>query len=58
MKQKREAKKRRVMLSLEEEVIRALKVRAAQEGTTMSKLVAAWVRSWGRPRRPRPGGGG
>lgn len=46
----------RLMLTLAEDLIRALKVRAAQEGTTVSKLVTAWVRTWTVPRRRRRGG--
>lgn len=53
---KRRVVKPRLMLTLEPEIIRALKVRAAQEGTTVSKLVTVWVRSWASPRRRRRGG--
>lgn len=54
---KRRVVKPRVMVTLEDALIRALKVRAAEEGTTVSKLVTAWVRSWASPRRRRRGGG-
>jgi hypothetical protein len=37
---------RRLVLAMEDEIVRALKARAALEGTTVSKLVAAWVRTW------------
>lgn len=48
--------KPRLMLTLEETEIKALKVRAIEEGTTVSKLVRGWLRSWSPERRPRPGG--
>ncbi len=37
---------RRLMLLLPEDVIRALKARAALDGVDPRDLVAAWVRSW------------
>lgn len=38
--------RRRVVLHLDTAVIRALKVRAAQEGVPMRHIVERWVQSW------------
>jgi len=40
------AKMRRLMLTLPEDVIRALKARAAMEGMDPRDIVIHWVRSW------------
>jgi hypothetical protein len=48
MRKKGAGRKRRLVLEMDESVIRALKARAAMEGTTVSKLVEEWVRSWAK----------
>lgn len=47
----------RLIVRLEPALVRALKVRAATEGASVSRLVGEWVRSWaalGADRRRRP----
>lgn len=51
MKRRQRAVKQQLAVMLEPELVIALKVRAAQERTTVSKLIADWVRSWAKPRR-------
>lgn len=46
MRKRREAPIRRLALELPEDVVRALKARAALEGLAPRDLVVAWVRSW------------
>ena len=48
--------RQRVILELEPAIVRAIKVRAAQEGVAMRDLVERWVRSWAKPERRSPGG--
>ena len=47
---------RRLMLTLPEDIIRALKARAALEGMDPRDLLIQWVRSWAKPAPGRPGG--
>ena len=46
MPKKQEAPIRRLTLELPEDVIRALKARAALEGVNPRDLITSWVRSW------------
>lgn len=48
--------RQRVVLELHAAIVRALKVRAAQEGTSMRDLVERWVGSWTKPNTRRPEG--
>jgi len=48
--------RQRIILEVDPALVRALKVRAAQEGIAMRDLVERWVRSWSKPEPRRPGG--
>lgn len=46
MRKKGLVRKRKLQLTLEEEVYRNLKIRAVMEMTSVAKLVEKWVKSW------------
>lgn len=50
MKKRPRVRRRRLVVALEEEVYRAVKMRAARELTTAAQLITAWVRSWEKKR--------
>lgn len=47
--------RQRIILEVHPPLVRALKIRAAQEGVAMRDLVERWIQSWAKPEPRRPG---